>query len=52
MNSALLLVSADGKGLDDPDTLIHFRFLLGFVTIVIAAGGLAYRRMMNIEKQL
>jgi len=52
MNSALVLVSADGKGLDDPDTLLHLRFLLGFVTIAIASGGLAYRRMMNIEKQL
>ncbi len=52
MNSALVLVSADGKGLDDPDTLLHCRFLLGFVTIAIAAGGLAYRRIMNLEKQL
>jgi len=52
MNCALVLVSADGKGLDDPDTLLHLRFLLGFVIVAIAAGGLAYRRMMNIEKQL
>jgi ABC-2 type transport system permease protein len=52
MNSALLGVSAEGKGLEDGNLVIHLRFLLGFVAVAIMAGGLAYRRLLLGERQL
>jgi len=52
MNSALTLVSRDGKGLDDEGLWGHLGFLVVFVIVAVSVGGIAYRRLMYTEKQL
>lgn len=50
MNEALLRVSANGDGLSEIEP--HFRFLSVFALVMIAAGWLSYRRMIQVERRL
>jgi ABC-2 type transport system permease protein len=52
MNEALSGISFQSKDWQDPDMLIHLRFLVGFFVVAIASGWLTYRQMLNQEKSL
>jgi ABC-2 type transport system permease protein len=52
MNEALSGFSIQTKNWNDPDMLIHLRFLFGFFLVAIAGGWLTYRQMLNQEKSL
>jgi ABC-2 type transport system permease protein len=52
MNEALLGVWAGGKNLSDTDISSHFWFLFGFALVMVAAGWLSYRRMLQVERRL
>ncbi|MBF1999729.1 MAG: ABC transporter permease [Synechococcales cyanobacterium C42_A2020_086] len=50
MNEALLQVSANGDGLTEIE--LHFWFLSVFALVMIVAGWLSYRRMIQVERRL
>lgn len=50
MNEALLQVSADDASL--ADIAPHFRFLAIFAAVMVVAGWLSYRRMLQVERRL
>jgi ABC-2 type transport system permease protein len=50
MNEALLQVWAGGKGLAEIST--HFWFLASFAMVMVIAGWVSYRRMLQVERQL
>jgi ABC-2 type transport system permease protein len=52
MSEAFTALSTDSKTLSNPDMVIHLRFLVGFFVVAIAAGWLAYQRMLQTESHL
>jgi ABC-2 type transport system permease protein len=50
MNEALTQVAAEGKGL--AEIAPHFWFLVIFAGVMILAGWLSYRRMLQVERRL
>lgn len=50
MNEALLQVSAGGESLSEIST--HFQFLAIFAVLMVIAGWLSYRRMLQVERRL
>lgn len=50
MNEALSQVMTGGKSL--ADIANHFGFLVGFAVLMVGAGWLSYRRMLQVERQL
>ncbi|MDX1977072.1 MAG: ABC transporter permease [Pseudanabaenaceae cyanobacterium bins.68] len=52
MNEALSGFSAGNRAWNQPDMVIHLRFLFGFFLVAIAGGWLAYGQMLDQEKSL
>ncbi|MDX2241006.1 MAG: ABC transporter permease [Leptolyngbyaceae cyanobacterium bins.302] len=50
MNEALTKVVAEGNGLSEIAS--HFWFLVGFAGLMIVAGWVSYRRMLQVERRL